>query len=108
DGAIIENLLSGAVLAVFRERVPAEMLMSITDSFDEGTVVHTGEHVGSREIASLLEQIDALRMPVATLTGGDESPGAVASAVEFVLEGLHLSKRLNKDSVGVRSTYRSR
>ncbi len=108
DGAIIENLLSGAVLAVFRERVPAEMLMSITDSFDEGTVVHTGEHVGSREIASLLEQIDALRMPVATLTGGDESPGAVASAVEFVLEGLHLSKRLNKDSVGVHSTYRSR
>ena len=108
DGAIIENLLSGAVLAVFRERVPAEMLMSITDSFDEGTVVHTGEHVGSREIASLLEQIDALRVPVATLTGGDESPGAVASAVEFVLEGLHLSKRLNKDSVGVHSTYRSR
>jgi len=108
DGAIIENLLSGAVLAVFRERVPAEMLIAITDSFDEGTVVHTGEHVGSREIASLLEQIDALRTPVATLTGGDESPGAVASAVEFVLEGLHLSKRLNKDSVGVRSTYRSR
>jgi hypothetical protein len=34
---------------------------------------------------------------VLSLTGGDESPAAVASAVEFVLEGLHLSKRLNKD-----------
>ena len=32
------------------------------------------------------------------LTGGDESPAAVAAAVEFVLEGLHLSKRLNKDA----------
>jgi magnesium chelatase subunit I len=35
----------------------------------------------------------------ASLTGGDESPAAVAAAVEFVLEGLHLSKRLNKDAV---------
>jgi magnesium chelatase subunit I len=32
----------------------------------------------------------------------------VASAVEFVLEGLHLSKRLNKDAVGPRAQYRGR
>ena len=45
---------------------------------------------------------------MAELTGGDESPAAVASAVELVLEGLHLSKRLNKDAVDGRATYRSR
>jgi magnesium chelatase subunit I len=28
--------------------------------------------------------------------------------VEFVLEGLHLTKRLNKDAVGGRATYRAR
>ena len=50
----------------------------------------------------------ALRAPVAALTGGDESPAAVAAAVEFVLEGLHLSKRLNKDTSGARATYRGR
>jgi magnesium chelatase subunit I len=42
------------------------------------------------------------------LTGGDESPAAVAAAVEFVLEGLHLSKRLNKDASTAGATYRSR
>jgi magnesium chelatase subunit I len=42
------------------------------------------------------------------LTGGDESPAAVAAAVEFILEGLHLSKRLNKDASGDSATYRSR
>ncbi len=44
------------------------------------------------------------------LVGDDERPGVVASAVEFVLEGLHLSKRLNKDADhrGTRATYRSR
>ena len=46
----------------------------------------------------------ALRAPVAELTGGDERPAAVAGAVEFVLEGLHLSKRLNKDAVGARGS----
>ena len=37
-----------------------------------------------------------------------ETPAGVASAVEFVLEGLHLSKRLNKDAVGGRAAYRGR
>ena len=41
-------------------------------------------------------------------TAGDESPAAVAAAVSFVLEGLHLSKRLNKDTSGTSATYRSR
>jgi magnesium chelatase subunit I len=37
-----------------------------------------------------------------------ETPAGVASAVEFVLEGLHLSKRLNKDAVAGRAAYRGR
>jgi magnesium chelatase subunit I len=45
---------------------------------------------------------------VQLLTGGDESAAAVAAAVEFVLEGLHLSKRLNKDAIGPRAQYSAR
>jgi magnesium chelatase subunit I len=48
-----------------------------------------------------------LKAPVMELAGS-ETPAAVASATEFVLEGLHLSKRLNKDAVEGRATYRSR
>jgi len=40
--------------------------------------------------------------------GKTESVAQIASGVEFVLEGLHLSKRLNKDESGSRATYRSR
>ena len=32
-----------------------------------------------------------------------EDPGVVASAVEFILEGLHLTKRLNKEAAGPRA-----
>ena len=35
-------------------------------------------------------------------------PAAAASGIEFVLEGLHLTKRLNKDALGGRATYRAR
>jgi magnesium chelatase subunit I len=64
--------------------------------------------MGSVDEAQLLADIPALREPVVTLTGGDESPAVVASAIEFVLEGLHLSRRLNKDASGARATYRSK
>ena len=46
--------------------------------------------------------------PAKPLITGGLTAAAVASAVEFILEGLHLSKRLNKDAVGARATYRSR
>ena len=36
----------------------------------------------------------------------EESPGIAASALEFALEGLHLSRRLNKDAAGRVGAYR--
>ena len=50
----------------------------------------------------------ALSAPVLSLTGGSEDPAMVASATEFILEGLHLTKRLNKEAAGSRATYRGR
>ena len=74
----------------------------------EVEIAHTGEDVTSTQLVGLLDSVAALRPIVNVFTGGDESPAVVASAVEFVLEGLHLSKRLNKDSAGTSATYRSK
>jgi magnesium chelatase subunit I len=108
EGQIIENMLKAAVLGVFKNRIDPTQLRDVVSAFDEGLLVHTGEDVTSADEVTVLQQVPALRAPVATLTGGDESPAAVAAAIEFVLEGLHLSKRLNKDAVGSRATFRSR
>ena len=102
------GLLRAAVLSVFKQQVNPGRLRDIVVPFDEGAVVHTGEDVTSADLARLVEDVPALRESVAALAGGDESPAVVASAVELVLEGLHLSKRLNKDALGGRATYRSR
>ena len=108
EGLILETLIKGAVLTVFKDRVDPALTRAVVDVFEEGVVAHTGEDVTSDELAALIGEVDALREPVVALTGGDESVGAVAAAVEFVLEGLHLSKRLNKDSSGSSATYRGR
>jgi magnesium chelatase subunit I len=108
DAQIIDQLLRGAVLTVFKQKVSGEVFRGIVDAFDGGLVVDAGEDVPSSGFVRTVSQVDALRAPVQALTEGDESPAMVASAVEFLLEGLHLSKRLNKDAAGVRASYRSR
>jgi magnesium chelatase subunit I len=107
DAMILENLLRSAVLTVFKERVDPDSVRAVLDSFEE-RVVGTGEDVAAVDYVNLLSEIPALSGPVSVLSEGDESPAAVAAAIEFLLEGLHLSKRLNKDALGARATYRAR
>ncbi|BAN01066.1 hypothetical protein [Ilumatobacter coccineus] len=108
EGMILDTLIKGAVLTVFKEAIDPGQTRDVVDAFEEGAIAHTGEDVTSADLAKLVTDVAALREPVMALTGGDESEAAVASAVEFVLEGLHLSKRLNKDSSGASATYRGR
>ena len=108
DGQIIEHLLRGAVLTVFKDNVSPEHFRGVLDSFEEGSVVDAGEDVSSAEYVTLLQAMPALADPVTGLVGAEAPPAVIASAVEFVLEGLHLSKRLNKDASGGRATYRGR
>ncbi len=104
---ILQGLVSAAVLAVFRRRVPSEQLGPVVAAFDDSRVVHAGDDLPASAYAELLGQLPALEGPVLALAGS-ESPGVMASAAEFVLEGLHLTKRLNKDAAGGRATYRGR
>ncbi|GJM37678.1 MAG: magnesium chelatase [Acidimicrobiales bacterium] len=113
DHEILENLVRAATLAVFKDRVPPDSHRAVVDAFDGDVVVDTGEDVTDEAYAGLMEQIPALAVPVKALLADEdaadaESPAMVASAIELVLEGLHLSKRLNKDGAGKKSQFRSR
>ena len=107
DEEVVDKLFKAATLQTFRESCPTDQLGQIVGGFEDGGVVHAGPDLPSSAYLSVLEQIPAMRSPAAGLAGS-ESPGALASAIELILEGLHLSKRLNKDASGARATYRSR
>ena len=108
DGVIVEQLMKQAVLTVYRDLVEAEQVRGIVDAFEGDRIVNAGEDVPAAELVALLAEVEAFSTVIDALTGGDRSPAMVASAVEFVLEGLHLSKRLNKEAVGSRAQYRGR
>ena len=111
DAEILERLVHAAVLSVFKDDVPSGTHREVVDAFEGDLVVDVGDDVADGDYAALLGQVPALTAPVQALLADDEaaeSPAMVASAVELVLEGLHLSKRLNKDAQGLRAQYRSR
>jgi magnesium chelatase subunit I len=107
EAEIVERLVRTAVLETFRARCRPESLRDLVAAFDGGLAVETGEDVPSASYAAVAD-LPGVRGVLADLEVG-EAPAEVASAVELVLEGLHLSKRLNKDAyAGGRATYRGR
>jgi len=107
DGAVLDRIVKSSVLSVFRARCPMERFRDVLAEFDGGTIVHTGDDVPSADYVAALATLPAMRAAVIPLAGS-ETPAALASAIELVLEGLHLSRRLNKDAAGSRATYRGR
>ena len=107
---VVAQLAAAAVLAVFRRRVTLTDPAAVLSAFDAGVVVHAGDDLPAAEYLSVLADLPALEPPTRALAGPEaaESPALLASALEFLLEGLHLTKRLNKDASGARALYRSR
>ena len=95
EDRLVEDLTKRATLGIFGRYCNAEELEDIVMAFDLGNAVETGSDVPSGAYASALDNVDGLRAAVAALVGDDKRPEVVASAVEFVLEGLHLNRRLN-------------
>ena len=107
---VVAQLVSAAVLSVFRRRVTLDDPGAIVGAFTEQVVVHAGDDLPSAAYLAVLADLPELEPPTRALAGPDaaESPALMASALEFLLEGLHLTKRLNKDSSGARALYRGR
>jgi magnesium chelatase subunit I len=107
---VVAHLVAAATLAVFRRRVTLNDPSTIVAAFTEQVVVHAGDDLPSAAYLAVLADIPELEPPTRQLAGPDaaESPALMASALEFLLEGLHLTKRLNKDASGARALYRGR
>jgi magnesium chelatase subunit I len=95
---VLAHLLRVATVEVFRARLAGADLTGFTAAFGEGAVVQTGDATPSAELLSQLGPVPGLATVLDRL-GFTETPtpAEAASAVEFVLEGLHLTKRLSKE-----------
>ncbi len=107
ESEVLEHLFRLAVASTYRERLSGVDLAGFTAHFTEGDTVQTGPLVTSHDLLQQLGTVPGLAAVLDGLGVGEDnvSPGQVAAAVEFVLEGLHLTKRLSKDSVDGLTVY---
>jgi len=106
DAPPFDRLLNRAVLAIFDRSVPVDRLKKVIDYFEGGWGVEVSDMMRAEEYLEGIRGIPGLREAIGEL-GAFESPALMAAATEFVLEGLHLHRKLNKDREGGRSTYRA-
>jgi magnesium chelatase subunit I len=103
---ILLRALHHAELEVFRRRLAGFDFQRILGRFGEGLVAETSDTTSASEFLGQFGDLPGLAKLLERLGIEEESPGAAASAVEFAMEGLHLSKRLNKDAAGRVGAYR--
>jgi magnesium chelatase subunit I len=104
---VVGDLVKRATRQVFDERVPLEGIASVVEAFEQGWKVEVSAAMPAAEYQEGLDAIAGLRDAAAQLAGG-ASPPRLASAIEFVLEGLHLANRLNKTEDDGRVRYARR
>lgn len=100
EGFILEQLLKRALGEVFRRRLGSENFAPLLQKFDEGMSVETSDVLGAENFLAQFGQVPGLGRILQKLDVTEESPAVAASALEFALEGLHLTRRLNKDLAG--------
>ncbi len=107
EDQVMEKMLARAVSNVFDRRLDLATLEAVIDAFNQDARVEAGEGLPSTHYEAIISQVPALTAAIAPLINAD-TPALRASAVEFVLEGLHLHKLLNKDRLGDRLGGQSR
>lgn len=102
---VVQKLINSAILEVFSEYFEVREFEQLVAGFERGLNVQVGDDLSSMEYVTQLSKVGGLSKAVDKLNGRG-SPASIASAVEFILEGLHLNRRLNKDEVNGKTRYR--
>lgn len=109
---LIENLIAKATLNTFNRYFDVHQFDSLLSRFKNGWSMEVSEgmrssiyaektkeaQLGSSEINGLWEGLKKLQC--------DQTPGAIASGLEFILEGLYLHHRLQKERLPGKIAYR--
>jgi len=103
---ILDRLLSTAVLEVFRNWLLGTDFTDWVSAFNSGMELETGDLVEDDEIVRQARAVGDMDTILRTLDLDVESPAHAAAGIEFVLEGLHLSRRLNKTAQRGGARYR--
>src|SRR5919201_2219 len=103
---VIDKLVQKAVVNVFNRHFALHEFDELVANFDNGLKVEVGDSMPSLEYVRQAAEVSGFTPAIKKL-GVQGNPAQIASAIELVLEGLHLNRKLNKDRTAGRMRYRS-
>jgi magnesium chelatase subunit I len=114
EDKLIHRIIDEATKNIFGLHVDVRELRPIVDSFESGHNVEVGDSLSARETLERIGKVPGLRKRAEELAakaapepfGRFAVDAAVASAAEFILEGLHVHNKLNKAAKAGGATYR--
>ena len=104
EDELVQKLLNRAIVKVFDQYFNLHSLQKIIEYFNSGWGVEVSDMMPAEDYLEGIKEIPGLKEATRTL-GTLESPALMASATEFIMEGLHLHQKLNKEVKGGRITY---
>jgi magnesium chelatase subunit I len=104
EDELVERLLNRAVVKVFDQYFTMSSLQKVVEYFNSGWGVEVSDEMPSKDYLEGIKEIPGLKEAIRSLELR-ESPSMIACATEFILEGLHLHQKLNKEIEGGRVTY---
>jgi magnesium chelatase subunit I len=94
---VLSHLLRTATAETFRSRLAGLDLSSFVNLVADGNIIETGDLVPAEEVLRQVGTVPGLAKVLDRLELGDApNRGEAAAGVEFVLEGLHLNRRMSK------------
>jgi magnesium chelatase subunit I len=102
---IIVNLAKQAIKVVFDTHFKLEELSSITDAFENGVSAEIAQNQPSIDYLPAFNIIPGIKDAAATLVD-PANPAEASAAIEFILEGLHLSNKINREVIENRMVYK--
>lgn len=103
---IVDDLVKKSVRKVFNRTLKVDNFKKFVERFKGGAAIEVAEMMPSQDYSRIVGEFNDLMDGVIAL-GSFDNATAVASAVEFILEGLHLNDKLNKEMVEGRRSYRA-
>ena len=104
EDELVEKLLNRSIVKVFDQYFSLNSLQKVIEYFNSGWGVEVSDQMPAQDYLEGIKEIPGLKEAIKSL-GVSEAPTMMASATEFVLEGLHLHQKLNKEIEGGRATY---
>jgi magnesium chelatase subunit I len=102
---VLERIQRSAISAVFSRHFAAGQFEKLIGRFEDGDMMEAGEGLPASSYQRALGDSPELATALKRLQLPDRSE-VRASVIEFLLEGLHLNKRLNKDEMDGKALYR--